>query len=49
MNTPQDIPGMREGQKVEVKDAEIFDYKWYRADGRVEGNQTEKARENKKK
>ncbi|MAG55721.1 MAG: hypothetical protein CMJ83_05475 [Planctomycetes bacterium] len=49
MNTPRDIPGMREGQEVEVKDAEIFDYKWYRADGRIEGNETEKARDNKKK
>lgn len=49
MNTPRNIPTLKEGQKVSVSDADIFDYKWYKADGTVEGNTTETARNNKKK
>lgn len=49
MNTPRDIPNMKEGQKVSVPDAKLFDYKWYKANGSVEGNETERARDNKKK
>jgi len=49
MSAPRAISSMKEGQKVQVPDARLFDYKWYKADGTVEGNTTETARDNKKK
>jgi uncharacterized protein YegJ (DUF2314 family) len=48
LNAPRNIQRLREGGPVEVSDHDIIDYLWYRADGTVEGNTTEKARNNEK-
>ena len=48
MNTARGIPDLKEGAEVEIPESQIFDYKWYKADGSVEGNLAEKARDNKK-
>ena len=39
-NTPDDVKRLRVGQDVVVSQAELFDYIFHRADGRVEGNTT---------
>jgi uncharacterized protein YegJ (DUF2314 family) len=39
-NDPDFIPGLRAGAMVQVKQAEIFDYLHYTADGKTEGNET---------
>jgi uncharacterized protein YegJ (DUF2314 family) len=39
-NTPDDVKHLRVGQDVVVSEAELFDYIFHRADGRVEGNTT---------
>lgn len=39
-NTPDDVKRLRVGQDVVVSQAELFDYIFQRADGRVEGNTT---------
>ena len=39
-NEPDDVKQLRSGQDVVVSQAELFDYLFHRADGRVEGNTT---------
>ena len=39
-NEPDNVPGLRAGQLVEVSESEVFDYIFTRADGSVEGNET---------
>ena len=39
-NQPDDVKRLRSGQDVVVSQAELFDYLFHRADGRVEGNTT---------
>lgn len=39
-NDPEDVPGLRAGQKVKVRQQDIFDYLRHFADKRTEGNTT---------
>jgi uncharacterized protein YegJ (DUF2314 family) len=39
-NDPQDVPGLRAGQGVEIKEAQVFDYLLTKPDGSQEGNST---------
>jgi uncharacterized protein YegJ (DUF2314 family) len=39
-NEPDDVKHLRSGQDVVVSQAELFDYIFRRADGKVEGNTT---------
>jgi uncharacterized protein YegJ (DUF2314 family) len=41
-NEPSDIPALHAGQRVQVSQAEVFDYIRRGADGRQEGNETSK-------
>jgi len=44
-NTPDDVPGLALGAKVQVKESDVFDYLLTRADGTEEGNTTGKLME----
>jgi uncharacterized protein YegJ (DUF2314 family) len=39
-NVPQDVPGLKQGARVEVEESSIFDYLLQRQDGSQEGNET---------
>jgi uncharacterized protein YegJ (DUF2314 family) len=40
-NQPFDVPDLKVGARVQVEESAIFDYIWNRADGSVEGNETQ--------
>ena len=42
MNRPYHIPSLQAGSKVKLREDQVFDYLYYRADGSVEGNETGK-------
>ena len=41
-NQPEKVPGLQAGATVSVKEEDIFDYVFYKADGSEEGNETGK-------
>jgi uncharacterized protein YegJ (DUF2314 family) len=40
VNQPDDVPGLKKGDIVQVSTEEVFDYIWKKADGSREGNLT---------
>ena len=41
-NEPTEVPGLKAGQKVDIRTADVFDYLHKHADGSAEGNETAK-------